>query len=207
MWDKRTIYLFSKKVSPKNRFFRIYEICSWAASKPEMKTDRTCQAGCWGGSVPACSAPHPSACLEGTCQIWLSSHGKWSWCGFDFVCLFVFVGARGHCFLNMDSWIFNRELLHQLYSTRHFVAQWLDIGIIFFEIIMTIWMFCFHFCHIIGLICEVFLRNSCSKLPRLFWIVQAELSKTVWGGAKTSSFLYCSFKWSKYFDLLLGTWN
>lgn len=97
MWDKRTIYLFSKKVSPKNRFFRIYEICSWAASKPEMKTDRTCQAGCWGGSVPACSAPHPSACLEGTCQIWLSSHGKWSWCGFDFVCLFL-LGQGGTAF-------------------------------------------------------------------------------------------------------------
>lgn len=94
MWDKRAIYSFSKKVSPKYRFFRIYEICSWAASKPEMKMDRTCQAGCWGGSVPACSAPHPSACLEGTCQIWLSSHSKWSWCGLDlFVCFCWSKGA------------------------------------------------------------------------------------------------------------------
>lgn len=82
MWEKRAIYVFSKNISFKNRIFRIYKICSWAASKPEMKIDRTCQVGCWGSSVPAWSASHPSACLEGTCQIWLSIHSKWSRCVF-----------------------------------------------------------------------------------------------------------------------------
>lgn len=57
-----------------------------------------------------------------------------------------------------------------LYQTLCSSVTWHSL-LGFFLIIMTIWMFCFHFCNIIGLICEVFLRNSCSKLPRLFWIL------------------------------------
>lgn len=116
-----------------------------------------------------------------------------------FSCLVVgFCGSRGSCFLKMDSWIFSRELLNQLHQTlcssvtRH--------RYYFLEVVIMIWMFWFHFCHIIGLIFEVFLRSSCSKLPRWFWIVYAELSKTVWGRANTLFLLYCSFKYSKCFD-------
>ena len=157
-----------------------------------MKIDRTCQAGCWGSSVPAWFAPHPSACLEGTCQIQLLIHRKWSWCDFVFL-VGWFWWDKGELVLKHGQLGFQQGTSPPapLYQTLCSSVAWYRCY--FLEAIMTISMFCFHFCHVIGLIIEVFLGNSGSKLPRLFWIVSAELCKTVWGRAKTLSLLYWSF--------------
>lgn len=85
-----------------------------------MKVDRTCQAGCWEArSLPALLHIYQPSWKELVKIAFLSVasevHVVWAFC------LVGFGGVRGTWFLNMDSWIFNREL-HQLCSASFYSA-------------------------------------------------------------------------------------